>query len=532
MPRLALLPLYLAALSAGTYTAFRPTFESGFAALQTDAGDTLLNHYILEHTWKALADPGYRGSLWSPPMFHPEPLTLGYSENLFGVAPLYWALRPVLPAVLAYQWWMILLNALNFVAFAAVARRIGLPVVLAIVGGYVWAFGVVHLEQLRHQQMIARFWIPVAVYYAWRLAAAPSGRSLNRAAGAVFLQTACCINTGWFLALGLAVFVPLLLFFEPGGWRRAAAFARENWRTVTLILGGWGLAFAALGGPYAAANWGVARGYGECLDYLPTVSAWLAGPEGSFWYAAIRPFRAGVGTECTLFPGLAALAAGAVAVVAARRWWNDPAWGDHARLAAAAVVAAAALVLLTLDWSHGFGVSGWWLARLLPGGLAVRVVSRVYVSVHLFLALGGLVGVWMLIEAGLRADWAKAAAYAVAAVGLVVEQTGYDPPAFEKDTFYPRVEECAAAIRGADAAYLPSAWGPIPHTGQLLAMWAGLRANVPVVNGYSGRCPPDYPPDLPVTDDDLRTWLAPRFRGRVAIVEPCDPRNVRYVVIE
>jgi hypothetical protein len=532
MPLPSLLPLYLAVLLAGTYAAFRPTFDSGFAALQADPGDTLLNHYILEHTWKALADPAYRGSLWSPPMFHPEPLTLGYSENLFGVAPLYWALRPLLPPDLAYQWWMIVLNALNFVAFAAVARRVGLPVVLAIVGGYLWAFGVVHLEQLRHQQMIARFWMPVAVYYAWRLATAPSGRSLNRSAGAVFLQTACCINTGWFLALGLTVFVPLLLFFEPGGWRRAATFLRENRRAVALILGGWGLAFAALGGPYAAANWGVARDYGECVDYLPTASAWLAGPEGSFWYATLRPFRAGVGTECTLFPGSAGLVAGAVAIVAARRWWADQDWKGYARLAASAVVAAAALVLLTLDWSHGYGVSGWWLARLLPGGLAVRVVSRVYVSVHLFLTLGGLVGVWMLIEAGLQAPWAKAVAYAVAAFVLVVEQTGYQPPAFEKDTFYPRVEACAAAIRGADAAYLPAGWGDIPETGQLLAMWAGLRANVPVVNGYSGRTPAEYPLDVALTDDELRAWLAPRFRGRVAIVEPCDPRNVRCIVIE
>src|SRR5262249_7559842 len=80
--------------AAGLWVAFRPTLASGFTCLQTDPGDTLLNLYILEHSWQWLTRTDYCGTLWSPPFFHPQPGVLAYSENLLGTAPVYWALRP------------------------------------------------------------------------------------------------------------------------------------------------------------------------------------------------------------------------------------------------------------------------------------------------------------------------------------------------------------------------------------------------------------------------------------------------------
>jgi len=533
MPKVGPLLLYLAALAGGTYAAFQPTFDSGFAHMQADPGDTVLNHYLLEHTWRAVADPGYRGTLWSPPMFHPEPLTLAYSENFLGVAPAYWALRLALPYDLAYQWWMIGLTAANFAAFAAAARRVGLPHVLAAAGGYVWAFGLVHLEQLRHQQMIPRFWFPVAAYYAWRFATAPAGRSLHRAAGAVALQTAACIYTGWFLAVGVGVFAAAALTLEPGGWRRARAFAAANRGMVALTLGGWGLVVAALAAPYVAVNHRGGRAYADVIRHMPTPSAWLASPPGGRWYETVRPFREGVDEECTLFSGFGGLAVAAAGVVAARRLAGSPAWAGPARLAGAAAATAGLLVALTTDWSDGRGVSGWSVLRLLPGGTGLRVVSRVYTDVYLFATLGGLVGVWALAETGLRAARARRAVYAGVAAVLVFEQTGYTPPSFPKADFYPAAGRCGAALCGADAGYVPLTWGRIPEHGDLLGMWAGLFANVPVVNGYSGRLPDGYPPKLVLTDAELRAWLGPAFRGRLAVIDPTtDPPAVRYLDFE
>src|SRR5947208_15136854 len=125
MKPLAVVALYAVALASGLAAAFTPTLASGFTLVQTDPGDTLLNHYVLEHSWQWLTRPDYAGTLWSPPFFAPTPLTLAYSENLLGTTPLYWLLRCVCPDLLAFQLWTTLVSALTFATFAWVLRRFG-----------------------------------------------------------------------------------------------------------------------------------------------------------------------------------------------------------------------------------------------------------------------------------------------------------------------------------------------------------------------------------------------------------------------
>jgi hypothetical protein len=53
---------------------------------------------------------------------------------------------------------------------------------------------------------------------------------------------------------------------------------------------------------------------------------------------------------------------------------------------------------------------------------------------------------------------------------------------------------------------------------QVEAMWVGLEAGVPVVNGYSGNFPPGYPdPTVIPTPDVLRRWSG----GEPCIVPGC-----------
>src|SRR5439155_14637517 len=275
MSRAGIVLMYVAACAGGTYLAFRPTFDSGFARIQADPGDGMLNHYLLEHSWRAVSDPNYCGTLLSPPFFYPERLVLAYSENFLGAAPLYWGLRLVMPDEAAYQWWMLLCGVLTFAAFAAVARWLGCNHFLAALGGFLWAFALVHIEQGKHQQMLPRFWMPLAAYHAWKLAAAPNVRSLNRTLACAFLQAATCIYAGWFLLGGLAVFVPIAAATRPGGVRELLRYAVERRWRVARIVGLWGLAFAAFFTPYVFANWGLSRVYAECVEMIPTVAGWL-----------------------------------------------------------------------------------------------------------------------------------------------------------------------------------------------------------------------------------------------------------------
>lgn len=531
----ALVVLHLAALAVGTYTAFRPTLDSHFARMQTDPGDTVLNHYILEHTWRVVSDPAYPHPLWSPPFYYPTPLVMSYSENMLGVAPVYWGLRTFLPSDLAFQVWMMVLSALNYVAMAAVLARVRvrhderLPHLLVALGGFLWAFGLPVQAQLNHQQLIARFWMPVAAACAWQFALDPAARRLNRVFVFLFLQTLTCVNSGWFLTFGLGVFLPIAVWVNGTGPELRDCLKR--WRTLGVV-SFWGMAFVAFLMPYFVANYDYGRAYDDCVEHMPTVSSLVAGPPESRWYHTVRGVRSLVGTETFFFSGFGfyfLLLAAAVAVRARR---HEGELEPGIRLATAGFLAAAALLLLTLN--YGSGVSPWWVLRLAPGGLAIRAVGRVQMVIYLFLIPAVLIGFTLWVHGRFRDGPARFAAFALA-VGVVgFEQTGCDGENFEKATVYDVAGRVAEHLRGADVAYYTVSEDEHPLYPSLVAMWAGMIADVPVVNGYSGRRPPTFPEAERLSDADVKAWLGPAFRGKALVVVDAtkSPWQVRRYTLE
>ncbi len=531
----ALVVLHLAALAVGTYAAFRPTLDSNFARMQTDPGDTVLNHYILEHTWRVVSDPTYPHTLWSPPFYYPTTLVMSYSENMLGVAPVYWGLRTVLPTDLAYQVWMMVLSGLNYAAMSAVLAcvriRAGerLPHLLVALGGFLWAFGLPVQAQLNHQQLIARFWMPAAAACAWQFARDPSARRLNRVFLFLFLQTLTCVNAGWFLTFGLGVFVPVAVWVNGTGPELRERLRR--WRALGVVAC-WGMIFVAFLMPYFLANYDFGRAYDDCVEHMPTVWSLFAGPPDSRWYHTVRGVRSLVGTETFFFSGFGfyfLLLAAAVAVRARRHAVElEPA----ARLATAGFLAALGLLLLTLN--YGSGVSAWWVLRLAPGGLGIRAVGRVQMVIYLFLIPAVLIGFTLWVQGRLRAGPARFVAFAVAVGVVAFEQTGHDGESFDKADVYGVAARAAERFRGADVAYYTIPEDEHPLYPSLVAMWAGMLADVPVVNGYSGRRPPTFPELERLTDADVKAWLGPAFRGKTLVVVDAtkSPWQVRRHVLE
>jgi hypothetical protein len=534
----ATLLAYGAALALGLYLTFSPTFVSCFSHMQTERGDGMLNHYIVEHTWQAISNPAYAGSFFSPACFHPEPSTLWYSEHLLGVAPLYWGLRTFLSDFNAYQWWQIILDSLNFVAFAIAARWFGLSHVLAILGAFFWAFAVVNTYQLGHQQMIPRFWMPLAAYYAWSFAVTPRASSLNRMLACVFLQCVSCMYTGWFLVGALGIFLPLSIGLVPGSVSNTKRFLLDNKWKVLVIVGGWGTALVAAFVPYLVVNWGMSRSYSDCFGFMPTASAWFKGPEQSRWEQTLRPNLATVYGECYLFCGFGVYLLMFAATVHLLGHFRQPERDTAMILTAAALITADAWLLFTLTPAHA-GPSLWQLVRHIPGGGAIRCVSRVYVVVYLFGIIGALV--WLNTVTLSARPWVRTLILSAIAAAVIFEQTGYEPHSFEKHDFYDIADRVGAQLEGADAGFIVREYTDTKGFistgvyGDVLAMWAGLRANVPVVNGYSGRWPPGetYPGGMALaSDEQLRKWLAGKFRGKVAIIHPDHPESRRVIVID
>jgi hypothetical protein len=165
----------------------------------------------------------------------------------------------------------------------------------------------------------------------------------------------------------------------------------------------------------------------------------------------------------------------------------------------------------------------------------------VYVVVYLFGSIGALAWLTMMIDR-IQRQWIRTAILFPIVAALIFEQTGYKQPSFARKDFYSIVDQTAESLRGAEVGYVVPLYrdttGELIYgvDGDVFAMWVGLRAGVPVVNGYSGRYPTDFPrleaPFYSFRDDHLQAWLKGKYRGRVRVVDALKPGEVREVVIE
>lgn len=522
LPRAAVAALYLAVLALGVCSAFRPMLTSGLRRLQTDPGDTLLNHYVLEHSWRWLTQSGYAGTLWSAPFFYPEPLTLAYSENLLGTAPLYWALRLVAEPCTAYGLWMILVGAATFAATAWALRRFGLAHPLAAFGAFVFAFGLPRVAQLGHQQLLPHLFAPLAVLACWRWLAQPRLSVLAGLLAACYLQMLSSIYLGWFLHLGLAVFATAYLLGHPGSWPALAAFVRRRGLAAGGLLVGVGLLYVWLLAPYRQANLGFARRWDECVPFLTTAADWVLPPQNSLHRVCLGISSAVNEGERWVFPGwsVLALAGGAVALLAFR---SRILTAERARLTAALLGTALFLAVLSLADLPG-GSLWWWVHQYVPGAGAVRAVARINLTGLLFALTGALLALDAVVRA---AGERRVLCHVLAALLLLtatIEQVPAVLPSFEAAPFHARAQTIARQLSRGTAGYVAGNAGEPMWTSELLAMWAGLYANRPVVNGYSGREPPGYPDTVNLPPEQVFDWLSgpaatgPRWSGRLAYV--------------
>src|SRR5262245_27062093 len=220
---------FLAAVGlAGMWLVFYPTFLSGFERMQPEAGDCLLNTCFFEHSYRWAFDRDYPYTLWSPPYFYPTPYTFTYSESLLGTAPIYWLLRTWFSETVASQLWTILTCAGNFVAMVIVLRWFGVNTLLTAAGAFVFAFGLIRVSHLTHQQMTVQYFSPFAVWYSWSFLREPTGQRWALTVALVAIQILASLHLGWFLGFGLAIFAIWALAVEPGSWPRVREFVRRR----------------------------------------------------------------------------------------------------------------------------------------------------------------------------------------------------------------------------------------------------------------------------------------------------------------
>ena len=139
-----------------------PTLSSGLEFLQTDPGDTLLNHYFLEHAYQHIRDGQILNpeNFWSPNFFWPVKDTLAWSDHLIGPAVLYGLLRTFIrDPYQAYAGWLSLTLGLNYVAMRRALMTISpatTPAWLSLVS-LITVFSPAITIQLSHPQLLSLF---------------------------------------------------------------------------------------------------------------------------------------------------------------------------------------------------------------------------------------------------------------------------------------------------------------------------------------------------------------------------------------
>ncbi len=520
------LALYAAAGAVGTWFVFQPTLASRFALLQSDPGDPLLTCYFLEHELRVVERRDHLGTFWSPPFFYPAPHALAYSENLVGMLPFYALLRLHWDPATSYQLLLILMCVLDYAAMLLVLRQLGVGPPLATLGAFFFAFGAPRVGQLGHLQLFPIFYVPLSLWALWRLLAAPSRGRLALLLLLLYLQLLSAIYVGGFLLLTFGLAVPLLLFCDPEGRRRLGAFFRVAPWFLVLSVACWAAANDVVLRPYMAAKAELGeRSWNEVLPSLPRLEWWLAAMPGSTYQAVLPDFsRVMPGSwELYLFPGLVPIALGVASAVYTLRLSRQ----ERRRQAllvtcwiAALALAVGSLVVprfvvegLRLGHlghpGHGDpGVRLWWLVfRWVPGAGAIRAVDRISILIYALAAVAACWGADAAIRRSRLRPALRAGLLAALLLAGVAEQRVDSPPAYEKRYFFDRVAAVRASIpRGCHMLYLTLQPGASYVVTQQVAMWAGLDAQVPVVNGWSGYFPPRYPP-WP------RTWTAAELRA-------------------
>ena len=525
---------YLAGFVGCMMIGFHPTILSGLDRMQTDAGDTVLNHYFLEHSWRWLSDPSYHASFWSPRFFHPTPYALTYSENMVGVAPIYWGLRLGLSEQMAWQGWILLMTAMNYCAMVVVLRWFGVNPILAILGGIFFAVSLPRQDQFSHQQLQPHLFAPFVVWYFWKFTRQPARREWFMILLLTAWQLLASIHLGWFLLFALGIWMVVLPIIDRRLFARVLAYLKANplcsMATLSLWCGGLFLFFRN----YYLGNESFRRSYYECLWYMPRWSAWFACPEHSLWGVYLVPgddslyaerhLCAGAGFYILLFFGL----------VGARHWRNDPEKRHLYLLACSGIVCCLLMVLLTMY--YGWNLSPWSIFYYaVPGANSIRVIGRISLTVILLGSIVGLVAFQHLIEEKVRSRLKRTLIYCLLLFLCVGEQVRFQMDSFRRDDFYPRAIGLAEQLHGADVAYIHQNPDVIryKYEHQITCMWAGLEANMPVVNGFSGRVPTGYfNDDDDVSLADIVRFLGKDWKGRLLVVRWGTPMQKRYYDIE
>jgi hypothetical protein len=462
---------------------------------RNDNADTLLNSWAI--AWVAHQLPREPSRLFEANIYHPERLTLGYSEAMLvqGVLAM-----PILGAggspVLAYNLLLMAGLALTGWAFWLLIKTWTGNPWAAYIGGSLAAFNAHVLVRLPHLQAQHVEFIPLILF------------ALDRLFVSRRVRDALLLGTGFALqgltSVYILVFTSWMLIFAVLG--RTYEWTRSNPRRVIALLMLSALTGTAIMAPYLLfyfrlhALTGLERTVddarqfaGSWIDYLST---------GSRWHYPLWSHTFFGPSASDSFPGIAGALLAGLALV-----WPETRRDPRVIMCLVAAIGCAAVSMA--PHAPFFPT----LHRLIPLFKAVRVIAHLGQIVLMLLAVLAGFGV-----AGLMRRW-PSQRVALSLLLVVNLEALRAPLGYQPFTEIPRIYSDLAMVSNAVVVELPF-WAPRTNHASGEYMLNSTRHWHPILNGYSGFRPDSYDAtyDAIIDFPDDASLIALHARGVTHIV--------------
>ena len=467
----------------------------GLKMMPGDIGDSRLNNYFLEHIYQFLT--GRVDSLWNTPFFYPFPLVMGFSDNLFGSAPVYLVARALVgKADVAFQWWFYAGYLANFYAAWWALRRLGGSRSAAAVGALIFAFALPTSAHSNHSQLHYRFGVALSMVFFVEFLNKGAVRSLLWSGFWLAWQFYAGIYMGFFVLLMLVSLLigRVVLALLPSRWalhQPLPAFL-SIWRTQGLAQQMGSVAFAGLllasmvllFYPYLKVSelYGAKRSWDEVANGLPRPQSYLMA-SGSLIWGGFKNWLPAVpmAHEHNMFMGSVPLALGFGGLI----------WGSKLLRQERALMGGALLIPAILTLSVG-GASLWYLIYGLPLASAIRVMTRLD-QVFLFpLAFGAMLITDKLIDRFPRRETVVVILLATCMLSeAAAVRMRVDKRSVWRERLVNKLQQVPNELPDNAILFFAQSNEPSPLT-EIDAMWAALVKGVPTLNGYSGLGPPGY----------------------------------------
>lgn len=472
----------------------------GFALIPGDLGDARFNEYVLEHAFKVAC--GEAHSLWDAPFFYPYPMTLAFSANHLGSAPVFIVFRFIgLDRETAFQLWYLAGYLSSFIAANIVLLRLRASGLAAALGAFVFAFGLPALAQQNHAHLIWRAGIPIACYFMWRFQQTRSPRMLFAAALVTVWQLYAEIYLGVMLGmmlLAMAVFGGIAM---PGGLRNLPKCwigQLKSLATVRALPWVGGIAVLIGAALYLMSHYAIVAGrfhfqrdLAEVRLMLPQWRSYLLSDQSVLWSDISARFNdVPLRWEHQMFIGV-----GPIVLMALMVLQRPPA--RMSRVVWAHLIALVVLIVLTANVKN---FSLYEAVLRIPGLSALRSVTRMILVMLWPIAVVVAAATTQLMmnrasqSVGLSLRIA-AVVLAILTIGEIVTAKQYGVSKADAQTRTEAMKkQVLGALRDGETArvLLVAAGGKDGPLRELDAMLVAQDLNMPTMNGYSGSTPPGY----------------------------------------